>query len=319
MPDIIYSLKNVSKTYRSGECKALNQIGFDIYREEIFGLVGESGSGKSTCARVVSRLEDIDSGRCVFEGRDISNLSEGEEFSLRREIQFVFQDPCAALNPMHRIVETLLEPLYLHSKYLKSSCSPMSEIIDLLEKVGLPSDVLSRFPHQFSGGQKHRIGLARALVLKPQLLVCDEPLAALDLSVQAQIVNLLLDLRDNFSLTIMIVSHDLLIMRYMCNRVGVMYGGTLVEVGQVETVYNSPKHPYTQSLINAIPLPDPHKQRKKTPRVIVPKNNIEKKYTGSGCVFAPLCPFAMDVCFSTCPKMTSLSDNHSVACHLFTY
>nr|WP_108624001.1 ATP-binding cassette domain-containing protein [Candidatus Similichlamydia epinepheli] len=152
--DIIYSLKGVSKTYQPDGCKALNEIEFDIYREEIFGLVGESGSGKSTCARVVSGLDEVDSGQCFFEGKDISHLSERELFSLRREIQFVFQDPCAALNPMHRIVETLLEPLRLHSNYMKSRKPPLEEIASLLEKVGLPLDVLSRFPHQFSGGAK---------------------------------------------------------------------------------------------------------------------------------------------------------------------
>ncbi|RDB31577.1 oligopeptide/dipeptide ABC transporter ATP-binding protein [Candidatus Similichlamydia laticola] len=315
--ETIYSLKDVCKTYQPEGILALNHIHFEIYREEIFGLVGESGSGKSTCARVVSQLEEVDSGQCLFEGRDISNLSDEEMFSLRREIQFVFQDPCAALNPMHRILETLIEPLQLHADYLRLNASPMEQISELLEKVGLCSNVLSRFPHQFSGGQKHRIGLARALVLEPRLLVCDEPLSALDISIQAQIVNLLLDLRDNFSLTILIVAHDLLMMRYMCDRLGVMYGGTLVEVGPVHTVYDNPQHPYTQLLIDAIPIPNPEKQRKRVPKIVVPKYSLEKGNKETGCPFALRCPFAMDVCFAVRPTMTSLADGRSVACHLF--
>jgi oligopeptide/dipeptide ABC transporter ATP-binding protein len=290
---------------------AVDDVSFDLDQGQTLGLVGESGCGKTTLSRSLLRLVEPTEGSVAFEGNDVSHLSARRLRPLRREMQMVFQDPFASLNPRKRIAQIVGAPLRLHG-------TPRDEIADrvrdLLERVGLQKEHLNRFPHEFSGGQRQRIGIARALALEPKLILLDEPVSALDVSVQAQIINLLDDLQDDLGLTYMFVAHDLSVVRHVSDRIAVMYLGKLMEVSPAEELYTKPIHPYTEALLGAVPVPDPRENRARK-RVTVtgePPNPIDPP---SGCVFHPRCPHATDVCREVEPPLARYANGHLAACH----
>ena len=261
----LVELKNVSLTFNKGksnEVKAIDDVSFDIYEGEIFGLVGESGSGKTTIGRSVLKLSDIDSGTITFSGNEISSLKGKDLHDFRKTAQMIFQDPQASLNGRMKIRDIIAEGIDIH-KLAKSKEEREAKVKELIDLVGLNEDHLSRYPHEFSGGQRQRIGIARALAVNPRFIVCDEPISALDVSIQAQIVNLLKQLQKEQQLTYLFIAHDLSMVKYISDRIAVMYQGKIVELGTADAVYHQPFHPYTKSLLSAIPLPDPQYERKR--------------------------------------------------------
>jgi peptide/nickel transport system ATP-binding protein len=308
-------VKNLSKDFFSQGKKvaALSDVSFSIEKGETLGLVGESGCGKSTLGRCLLRLENKTSGQVLYEGKDLFSLNRRELFEFRKGAQIIFQDPYSSLNPRMTAGSIIAEPLRIHRAMPEAAIASYLE--ELTNKVGLSKSSLSRFPHEFSGGQRQRIGIARALALKPQFLVCDEPISALDVSVQAQIVNLLKDLQKELSLTYLFIAHDLSLVKYLSDRVAVMYLGNIVEIAPAEELYRNPKHPYTQALLSAIPIPDPLLERKRSPPAL--RGEIPSLLTSlKGCPFASRCPHATEKCHTTPPAWTEVSSGHKVACHL---
>ena len=294
--------------------RALRNISFSIEKGETLGLVGESGCGKSTLGRCLLRLENKTSGQVLYEGKDLFALNPQELFEFRKGAQIIFQDPYSSLNPRMTAGSIIAEPLRIH-RAMPESAIP-SYLEELVDKVGLSKSSLSRFPHEFSGGQRQRIGIARALALKPKFLVCDEPISALDVSVQAQIVNLLKNLQKEFSLTYLFIAHDLNLVKYLSDRVAVMYLGNIVEIAPAEELYRNPKHPYTQALLSAIPLPDPLLEKQRKPLAL--SGEVPSLLTPlKGCPFASRCPHATEKCHTTSPMWTGVSSGHKVACHLY--
>ena len=291
--------------------RAVDDVSFALREGETLGLVGESGCGKTTLSRALMRLIDATEGSIRFHGEDITNAGRRQLTPLRAEMQMVFQDPFASLNPRKRVGQIVGAPLILHG-------TPRSEagkkVRELLARVGLHPEHVNRFPHEFSGGQRQRIGVARALALEPKLIVLDEPVSALDVSVQAQIINLLDDLQDDFGLTYLFVAHDLSVVRHVSNRVAVMYLGKLMEVSPAESLYTKPIHPYTVALLAAVPIPDPKENRARTRTVVSgePPNPIDPP---SGCVFHPRCPHATDICRTVEPPLAEYPGGHLAACH----
>ncbi len=291
---------------------AVNGVSLAIVPGETVGLVGESGCGKSTLGRCMVRLYDISSGTLRFNGEDITRHSMREMRPLRRELQVVFQDPYASLNPRRRVRDLIAEPLRVHTKFNEKQIA--DRVAELLNLVGLQPDHGLRFPHEFSGGQRQRIGIARAIALEPKLIVLDEPVSALDVSVQAQIVNLLADLQERLSLTYVFIAHDLSVVRQVSTRIAVMYLGSIVELGNAKDIFTKPAHPYTQALISAVPVPDVTKQGSRK-RVILSGDVPSPINPPSGCRFHPRCPIAQDRCKNERPVLLETTGNRQVACH----
>ncbi|PYZ95387.1 peptide ABC transporter substrate-binding protein [Alteribacter lacisalsi] len=295
-----------------GDVKAVDNISFELKRGETFGLVGESGCGKSTAGRTITRLFKPTSGKIFFEGEDITNIYGSKLRNMRKDIQMVFQDPYASLNPKMMVGSIVSEPILNYRRV--SERKVRDEVMDLLTKVGLPEDAYFKYPHEFSGGQRQRIGIARALALKPKLIVADEPVSALDVSVQSQVLNLLRSLQKEFNLTLLFIAHDLSVVKHMSDRIGVMYLGNLVEVADAEDLYRDPKHPYTKALISAIPMPDP---RNKSDRIILKGDVPSPQNPPVGCPFHPRCPEAMPQCSETKPQLKEVNREHRVSCLLY--
>lgn len=296
-----------------GAIRAVNDVTFDIFEGETLGLVGESGCGKSTTGRAILQLHEPTSGQVFFEDEDLTTLSPGQLRALRPKLQMIFQDPYASLNPRHTVKKIVGEPLVVHG--VKSNHQLKERVVELLDLVGLKSVHLNRFPHEFSGGQRQRIGIARALALNPSFIVCDEPISALDVSIQAQVINLLEDLQKELQLTYLFIAHDLSMVRHISHRVAVMYLGKIVELADRKTLFDAPLHPYTQALISAVPVPDPKVERTRQ-RVILEGEVPSPVNPPKGCVFNTRCPLAEDICSQVEPEYREVLPDHFVACHL---
>ncbi len=298
---------------RAGEVKAVDGISFEIMQGETLGLVGESGCGKTTVGRALLRLYDITEGTIEVNGHDISTI-EGEELrALRPEMQMIFQDPQASLNPRMTVGSIISEPLDEHTKL--SKVEKRAKVGELMDAVGLARHFADRYPHEFSGGQRQRIGIARALALNPKFIVCDEPIAALDVSIQAQVVNLLEDLQEQFGLTYLFISHDLSMIRHLATRVAVMYLGKIVEIAPRDALYEAPLHPYTEALLSAVPHPDPSQESTRE-RIILKGDVPSPSNPPQGCNFCTRCPKVIDICRSVEPELQNYGDGHFAACHL---
>jgi len=315
MAEPILSARNIKKYFNvsGGTLKAVDGISFDIYKGETLGLVGESGCGKTTAGRTIIRLYEPTGGELFFEGQDIYKIPRHSMKPVRRNIQMIFQDPYASLNPRMTVEEIIAEPLEIHGIY-KSEKQRRERVYELLQLVGLNEEHALRFPHEFSGGQRQRIGVARSLALNPKFIVCDEPISALDVSIQAQVVNLLKNLQTQMGLTYLFIAHDLSMVRYISDRVGVMYLGMMMELSKSEELYDHPIHPYTQALLSAIPIPDPEIQRSRK-RIILEGDVPSPIDPGPGCRFADRCFYAIDECRKVTPEFKEVRPEHFVACH----
>ena len=298
---------------KTGDIKAVDGVSFRIYKGETLGLVGESGCGKSTTGRAILKLFPVTSGKIIFQGQDLTTLNESEVRVLRPKMQMIFQDPYASLNPRMTIHNIIAEPLTEHST--KSKKERLKRVDQLLELVGLSSVCGNRYPHEFSGGQRQRIGIARALALNPDFIVCDEPIAALDVSIQAQIVNLLEDLQEELNLTYLFISHDLSMIRHISQRVAVMYLGKIIEMGNKGDLYEDPLHPYTQALLSAVPIPDPFIEEERE-RIILAGDVPSPANPPQGCAFNTRCPRAEEVCYQLEPEFLEVKPGQWAACHL---
>ncbi|MGG2198655.1 ABC transporter ATP-binding protein [Paenibacillus sp.] len=296
----------------TGYVKAVDDVSFSVRKGETLGIVGESGCGKSTTGRLILKLLEATEGQIYYNNTEITGLSGERMRKLRRDIQMVFQDPYASLNPRMTVGDLISEPLLVH--HLIHAREKEQKVAEILELVGLNASHASRYPHEFSGGQRQRICIARALSLKPELIVADEPVSALDVSVQSQVLNLMQDLQKALHLTYIFISHDLSVVRHLSDRVGVMYLGRMVELGKTDDLFKNPRHPYTQALLSAVPSANPQRKRE---RIILQGDVPSPANPPKGCVFAPRCPKVMDVCRTERPGMLPLGDEHQAACHLY--
>lgn len=304
-----YRTKRGFLSAEAGALKAVDGVSLAIRRGESLGLVGESGCGKSTLAKVVLRLKEPTSGRIVFDGRDITGLRHKELQKLRQDMQIVFQDPFSSLNPRMRVGDIVAEPLRIH--HLCSGAELEKRVDRMLERVGLKTAHKKRHPHEFSGGQRQRIMIAKALILNPKMLFCDEPVSALDVSIRSEILNLFVDLKKEFNLTLLFISHDLMVVEYLCRRVAVMYLGKIVEIADRKTIYESPAHPYTKALLSSIPMPDP---TRKSERIILKGDLPSPRNPPLGCRFRNRCWMAAESCLNE-PELRAIGDGHHTACH----
>ncbi len=315
--EVFLEVKDLKKYFKLEKGKvlhAVDNVSFKINKGETLGLVGESGCGKTTCGRTVIGLYEKSGGDIIFEGKKINNLTTKERKEFSRVAQMIFQDPYASLNPRMTVGDIIAEGIDIHKLY--SGKERQERIYELLNLVGLNKDHASRFPHEFSGGQRQRIGIARALALEPKFIVCDEPISALDVSIQAQVVNLLIDLQKKLNLTYLFIAHDLSMVRHISDKVGVMYLGNLMEIAPSNELYENPKHPYTKALMSAIPLPDPKSAQRKD-RIEL-KGEIKSPINPKpGCKFASRCAYAKDICEEETPKLKEIGEGHFVACHLY--
>ena len=293
--------------------QAVNDVSFNLNAGETLGIVGESGCGKSTLARAIVKMVPTDSGKVLWLGNNLLKLSKSEMRKHRKQIQMIFQDPLASLNPRMNIGEIIAEPLRTH--YPKIPEADVKErVSNVMNRVGLLGNLVNRFPHEFSGGQCQRIGIARALILKPKLIICDEPVSALDVSIQAQVVNLLMDLQEEMGLTLIFIAHDLSIVKHISTKVMVLYLGNMVELANSNNIYRNPRHPYTQALISAVPIPDPKIEKNK--KIILIEGDLPSPVNPpSGCVFRTRCHKAQEICSNEKPEFKEETANHNVACH----
>jgi oligopeptide transport system ATP-binding protein len=297
-----------------GAVKAVDDVSFDVFKGETLGLVGESGCGKSTTGRTVLQLYRPTAGSVVFEGQELTTLAGEELRKMRRRMQMIFQDPYASLNPRMSVGRIVAEPLRIHN-IIKNKKEEQEYVENLLERVGLNPYYVNRYPHEFSGGQRQRIGVARALALRPTFIVADEPISALDVSIQAQVVNLLEDLQDEFNLTYLFIAHDLSMVRHICDRVAVMYLGKIVELSPADELYENPLHPYTQALLSAVPVPDPTVEERRS-RIILTGDVPSPANPPKGCNFNTRCPVELEICHEDPdPELRQVSPGHWVACH----
>ncbi|WP_307479993.1 ABC transporter ATP-binding protein [Cytobacillus purgationiresistens] len=297
---------------KTGDVKAVDDISFFVNKGETLGLVGESGCGKSTTGRMLMRLIEPTEGKVVFDGKELTSLSESDMRKIRKDVQMVFQDPFASLNPRHTVEKILEEPLIVHG--IGNKQERRRKVREMLEVVGLSSYHAKRYPHQFSGGQRQRIGIARALMTKPKLIIADEPVSALDVSIQSQVLNLLEDLQNEFGLTYIFIAHDLGVVKHISDRVGVMYLGRLVEITTSSQLYEKPLHPYTQALLGAVPIPDP---TVKVNREILTGDLPSPANPPKGCAFHTRCKACMEICQTDRPVLEEIEPGHYAACHLY--
>lgn len=310
----VEGLKQYFKVNKNFTVKAVDDVSFEIYPGETYGLVGESGSGKSTIGRSIIRLYDPTAGKITFDGQDISgHLSHAQNNTLRTQMQMIFQDPMASLNPRKKVEDIIGEGLDIHHMY-KTPAERREKVEKILAKVGLAPEHAERYPHQFSGGQRQRVGIARALIMNPKLIIADECISALDVSIQAQVLNLLNELKHDLDLTYIFVAHDLSVVEYISDRVGVMYLGNFVEVGEKEKIYSNPMHPYTQALLSAVPVPDPTAKRE---RILLEGSIPSAHKPPTGCKFHTRCPKCMECCKTQAPERYEVDDGHYVYCHLY--
>jgi len=312
----ILEVKNLKKHFQVGKdavLKAVDGVSFTINQGETLGLVGESGCGKSTTGRTIIRLYDATDGEVIFNGKNVHNLNKKEMKVLNREMQMIFQDPYASLNPRMTVADIIAEGIDIHG--LATGKERIQRVYDLLETVGLNKEHANRFPHEFSGGQRQRIGIARALAVEPKFIIADEPISALDVSIQAQVINLLEELQEKNGLTYLFIAHDLSMIKHISDRVGVMYLGSLMELASSDELYANPMHPYTEALLSAIPIPDPKIERSRE-RIILEGDVPSPINPPSGCPFRTRCPKAMPEC-ATVPEWKEVKPNHWIACHLY--
>lgn len=320
----LLEIRNVKKYYpvkkvRNGEdisVKAVDQIDLTVNQGEIVGLVGESGCGKSTLGKTILKLHDITGGQILFHGEDITNYTEKQMRPLREKIQIIFQDPYASLNPKKKVVQSVMTPLDVSGKYTKEE--KLKKVIDILNEVGLSEKFLEKYPHEMSGGQRQRVVIARALINDPELVICDEPVSALDVSVRSQVLNLLKDLQKERNLTYIFISHDLSVVEYLCDRVAVMYLGRIMELAGKKQLYGNPLHPYTRALLSAIPVPDIHAKKDE---IILQGEVPSPLNPPKGCLFSTRCAYATERCHKEAPRLTELTDENgekrSVSCFLY--
>jgi len=316
----LVEVRNLKKYFLTGggpfgekdAVRAVDDVSFYIKKKEVLGLVGESGCGKTTCGKVILRLINSTSGNIYFDGYDITHLEKKEMMKFRRKMMIIYQDPFSSLDPRMTVGKTVAEPMEVHNTVSKKEKE--NRVIELMEKVGLTPDQINRYPHEFSGGQRQRIGIARALAIDPEFIVADEPVSALDVSIQAQIINLLQDLQKEFGLTLLFISHDLSIIKHISDRVAVMYLGKIVEMASKRELFDNPKHPYTEALLSAIPIPNPRFRKK---RAILMGDVPSPINPPSGCRFHTRCRYVKAICKEKEPELIDLRDGHYVACYLF--
>lgn len=316
--DTLLEVRNLRKAFavapgplggKPQQLRAVDGVSFALRRGETLGLVGESGCGKSTTGKLILRLIEADDGEILVNGQDIRPLSQHQLRPLRRQMQMIFQDPYSSLNPRQRVGDIVGEPLRIHG--LQSGPALRTEVIRLLGTVGLTAEHYERYPHEFSGGQRQRVGIARALAVRPSLIIADEPVSALDLSIQAQVINLLRDIQQEFGLTYLFIAHDLSVIEHMSDRVAVMYLGRIVELADADELYRTPRHPYTEALLNAVPVPDPNRRQRKPLKGEVPSPLAPP----AGCHFHPRCPYALAICAEVYPPLEDKGGGHLAACH----
>lgn len=318
MPNSILKVENLKKSFqiagglfqKKQYVNAVIDVSFEIKEGTTFSLVGESGCGKSTTGRLITRLIAPTNGSIVVDGKEVATAKPSELRHLRQTVQMIFQDPYASLNPRMKVKELVGEPLEIHTKLSKVEREKL--VLEMLEVVGLNAEHADRYAHEFSGGQRQRLGIARALITKPKLIIADEPVSALDVSIQSQILNLLKQLQQEYKISYLFISHDLSVVEHISHYIGVMYLGSIVEIGRKETIFNEPKHPYTQALIASVPIADPTLRKKK---IVLTGDIPNPKNPPSGCTFHTRCPFASDICKQAIPEMRKINEEQSVACH----
>lgn len=315
--EVLFSIEHLKKYFNVGRdatLKAVDDVSFEIYKGETLGMVGESGCGKTTCGRTTIGLYDKTDGKVLFKGKDVHAMTGKEKFAFKKNVQMVFQDPYSSLNPRMTVADIIGEGIDIH-KLAKNKKERQEMIYKYLELVGLNKEHANRFVHEFSGGQRQRIGIARALAVQPEFMVLDEPISALDVSIQAQIVNLLIDLQKKMGLTYLFVAHDLSMVKHISDRVAVLYLGTLVELTTSEELYKNPVHPYTKALLSAIPIPDPKIEAQNT-KIRLQGEVPSPINTKAGCKFAGRCQYSKDICEKQIPQLKDIGNNHFVACHM---